>query len=67
MVTVMKADSAIQLDPSVVCTVDAKSAFDHLIRESSGGHGRRKAEGALRVLTEHASLACHSVAGCPTA
>ena len=45
IVTVMKGDSAIHLDPSIVCIVDAKSAFDHLIRESSGGHGRRTAEG----------------------
>ena len=41
----MKADSAIHLDPSIVCIVDAKCAFDHLIRESTGGHCRRAAEG----------------------
>ena len=40
-VTVMKADSHLQVDPSTVCVIDAKSAFDHLVRESTGGHGRR--------------------------
>ena len=35
-VTVMKADSHLQVDPSTVCVVDAKSAFDHLVRESTG-------------------------------
>ena len=33
-VTVMKADSHLQIDPSTVCVIDAKSAFDHLVRES---------------------------------
>ena len=37
-VTVMKADSHLQIDPSTVCVIDAKSAFDHLVRESAGGH-----------------------------
>ena len=27
-VTVMKADSHLQIDPSTVCVIDAKSAFD---------------------------------------
>ena len=31
-VTVMKADSHLQSDPSTVCVIDAKSAFDHLLR-----------------------------------
>ena len=31
-VTVMKADSHLQVDPSTVCVIDAKSAFDHLVR-----------------------------------
>ena len=31
-VTVMKADSHLQIDPSTVCVIDAKSAFDHLVR-----------------------------------
>ena len=29
--TVMKADSHLQVDPSTVCVIDAKSAFDHLV------------------------------------
>ena len=43
-VTVMKAHSLLQVDPSTVCVIDAKSAFYHLIRESTGGHCRRKWE-----------------------
>ena len=43
-VTVMKADSHLQVDPSTVCVIDAKSAFDHLVRESTGGHCRRTAQ-----------------------
>ena len=43
-VTVMKADSHLQIDPSTVCVIDAKSAFGHLVRESTGGHGRRTAQ-----------------------
>ena len=43
-VTVMKADSLLQVDPSTVCVIDAKSAFYHLIRESTGGHCRRTAQ-----------------------
>ena len=43
-VTVMKADSHLQIDPSTVCVIDAKSAFDHLVRESTGGHCRRTAQ-----------------------
>ena len=42
-VTVIKADSHLQIDPSTVCVIDAKSAFDHLVRESTGGHCRRTA------------------------
>ena len=42
-VTVMKADSHLQIDPSTVCVIDAKSAFDHLVREPTGGHCRRTA------------------------
>ena len=37
-VTVMKADSLLQIDPSTVCVIVAKSVFDHLVRESMGGH-----------------------------
>ena len=37
-VTVMKADSHLQVDPPTVCVIDAKSAFDHLVRESTGDH-----------------------------
>ena len=32
----MKADSHLQIDPSAVCVIDAKSAFDHLVRVSTG-------------------------------
>ena len=44
IVTVMKADSHLQIDSSTVCVIDAKSAFDHLVRESTGGHCRRTAQ-----------------------
>ena len=51
----MKADSYLQIDPSTVCVIDAKSAFDHLVRESSGGHCRRTAqELIMRDQEEHA-------------
>ena len=40
-VTVMKADTHLQVDPSTVCVIDAKSAFDRLVRDSTGGHCRR--------------------------
>ena len=40
----MKADSRLQVDTSTVCVIDAKSAFDHLVRESTGGHCRRTAQ-----------------------
>ena len=43
-VTVMKADSHLEIDPSTACVIDAKSAFDHLVRESTGGHCRRTAQ-----------------------
>ena len=39
--TDMKADSHLQVDPSTVCVINAKSPFDHLVRESTGGHYRR--------------------------
>ena len=42
--TVVVADSHLQVDPSTVCVIDAKSAFDHLVRESTGGHCRRTAQ-----------------------
>ena len=43
-VSVMQADCHIQGDPSTVCVTDAKSAFDHLVRESTGGLCRRTAQ-----------------------
>ena len=43
-VTVMKADSHLQVDPSTVWVIDAKTAFDHLVRDSTGGHCRRTAQ-----------------------
>ena len=44
VVTVVKADSHLQIDPSTVCVIDAKSTFGHLVRESTGGHCRRTAQ-----------------------
>ena len=49
--TVMKADSHLQVDPSTVCVIDAKSAFDHLVRESTGGH----CSGQHKNCVEHAN------------
>ena len=43
-VTVMKVDNHLQIDPSTVCVIDAKNAFDNLVRESMGGHCRRTAQ-----------------------
>ena len=43
-VTVMKADSRLQVDPSTVCVIDAKSAFDHPVPESTGSHCKRTAQ-----------------------
>ena len=43
-VTVMKADSHLQVDPSTVCVIDAKSPLDHLVGESTGGQCRRTAQ-----------------------
>ena len=40
----MKEKRQLQIDPSTVCVIDAKSAFDHLVRESTGGHCRRTAQ-----------------------
>ena len=40
----MKADRHLQVVPSTVCVIDAKSAFDHLVRQSTGGHCRRTAQ-----------------------
>ena len=47
--TVMKADRAFHFAPSTVCIVDAKSALDHFMRESTGGHRCRTAQ-ELRVI-----------------
>ena len=43
-VTVMKADSHLQIDPSTVCVIDAKCAFRSSVRESTGVHCRRTAQ-----------------------
>ena len=51
-VTVMKANSHLQIDQSTVCVIDAKSAFDHLVRESTGGRCRRTAQ-ELCVIRRH--------------
>ena len=54
-VTVMKADNHIQVDPSTVCVTDAKSAFDHLLRNSTGGHCMRTAQETVRDQKKHAN------------
>ena len=54
-VTVMTADSNLQIDPSTVCVVDAKSAFDHLVRESTGRSLQTDSAGVLRDQEEHAN------------
>ena len=42
-VTIMKADSHLQVDPSTVCVIDAKkSAFDHVVREEDIADGQHK-------------------------
>ena len=66
-VTVIKADSAIHLDPSIVCIVDAKGACDHLIRSSTGGHRRRTAEELCLFRQSICNPCVPNVAGCPTA
>ena len=40
----MKTGGHLQVDPSIVCVTDAKSAFDHLVRESTGNLCRRTAQ-----------------------
>ena len=42
-VTVLKHESRVIIDPSIVSVVDAKSIFDHLVRECTGGQCRRTA------------------------
>ena len=54
-VTVMTADSNLQIDPSTVCVVDAMSAFDHLVRESTGRSLQTESAGVLRDQKEHAN------------
>ena len=39
-----RSGQPLQIDPSTVCVTDAKSAFDHLVRESTGGHCRWTAQ-----------------------
>ena len=53
-VTVMKADSHLQIDPSTVCVIDAKSAFDHLVRESTGRSLQTDSTRIMRDQKEHA-------------
>ena len=55
-VTVMKADSHLQIDPSTVCVIEAKSAFDHLVREPTGGHCRRTAQESCVIRTSMQTL-----------
>ena len=50
-VTLMSTNGVLHSDPSTVCIVDAKSAIDFLIRESTGGHRR---PGTLCNPTKHA-------------
>ena len=51
----MKSDSHLQFDPSTVCVIDAKSAFDHMVRVSTGGHCRRTAQEPVCDQEEHAN------------
>jgi hypothetical protein len=37
---ILKSDSPLEVDPSVIAVVDAKSLFDHLAKESAGGKDR---------------------------
>ena len=53
-VTVMEADSHLQIDPSTVCVIDANSAFDHLVRESTGGSLQTDSTRIMRDQKEHA-------------
>ena len=53
-VTGMKADSQLQIDPSTVCVIDAKSAFDHLVRESTGRSLRTDSTRIMRDQKKHA-------------
>ena len=57
--TVMKSDSHLQFDPSTVCVIDAKSAFDHLVRVSMGGHCRRTAQEPVQTLRARSRWAPH--------
>ena len=42
-VMVLKDESQVIVDPAIVSVVDAKSIFDHLVRECTGGQCRRTA------------------------
>eukprot|EP00959_Pyramimonas_sp_CCMP1952_P254268 5311745-Pyramimonas_sp.AAC.1 len=42
-VVVLKNDSTISVDPSIVSVVDAKSLSQVLVKETAGGNGRRVA------------------------
>ena len=54
-VTVLKDESQVILDPAIVSVVDAKSIFDHLVRECTGGQCRRTAL-VLSVIRESMRL-----------
>ena len=47
--TVMKADSHLQIDPSTQCVIDAKSAFDHLVRTAQELYVTRRSMQTLRT------------------
>jgi len=56
-VTVLRDSSQVIIDPSVIAVVDAKSIFDHLVRECTGGQCRRTAL-VLSVIRESMRTLC---------
>ena len=50
----MKEKRQVKIDPSTVCVIDAKSAFDHLVRESTGSDFCLAAQECMRDQEEHA-------------
>ena len=54
-VAVLKDESRVIVDPAIVSVVDAKSIFDHLVRECTGGQCRRTAL-VLSIIRESMGL-----------
>ena len=50
----MKADSHLQIDPSTVCVIDAKSAFDHLVQRIDGRSLQTDSTRIMRDQKKHA-------------